>query len=108
MRPVWLIEEGVFTGRCIDKDDFAQALSPATFDADCQVVIAAPREIGREWRVVVAGDEVVAASQYADEGTLREVRWRPDPIFRLDVCESAGSCGWSYRRPGSWPRLSRW
>jgi hypothetical protein len=38
---------------------------------------------------------------------LAEVRWRPDPIFLLDVCESAGrlwlvelnglSCSWLYR-----------
>src|SRR4051812_48587437 len=55
----------VFTGRCVYRDDFASALSPATFDPDAQVVVAAPREIGREWRLVVAGDRVVAGSQYA-------------------------------------------
>ncbi len=41
------------------------------------------------------------------ERMLREVRWRPDPIFMVDVCESAGrpwlvelngfSCSWLYR-----------
>ena len=87
----------VFTGRCVYKDDFASALSPATFDPDAQVVVAAPREIGREWRLVVAGDRVLAASQYAAGGSKRveagcpaevrafaesmlaEVRWRPGP-----------------------------
>ena len=57
---------------------------------------------------MVAGDRVVAASQYAAEGSreivagcpaeveafaqlvLAETRWRPDPIFMLDVCESSG------------------
>ena len=38
---------------------------------------------------------------------LAEVRWRPDPIFMLDICESAGrlwlvelnsfSCSWIYQ-----------
>lgn len=114
----------VFTGRCIYRDDFASALGPATFDPATLVVIAAPREIGREWRLLVAGDQVIASSQYAEEGSkcvetgcpdevrafaeamLAEVRWRPDPIFMLDVCESGRklwlvelngfSCSWLY------------
>jgi len=114
----------VFTGRCVYKDDFASALSPATFDPDAQVVLAAPREIRREWRLVVAEDRVVAGSQYAVEGSkcvepgwpaevrafalgmLAEVRWRPDPIFMVDIGESDGrlwlvelsgfSCSWLY------------
>lgn len=114
----------LFTGRCVYKADFASALSPGTFDPDAQVVVAAPREIGREWRLVVAGDRVVAASQYAAEGSkcvqagcpagvralaesmLAEVSWRPDPVFMMDICESDGklwlvelsgfSCSWLY------------
>jgi hypothetical protein len=67
---------------------------------------------------------VIAASQYAVEGgkcvdpgfpagvrafaesVLAEVRWRPDPIFMVDVAESEGrlwlvelsgfSCSWRY------------
>lgn len=72
------------------------------------MVVAATKEIGREWRLVVAGDGVIASSQYADQGSksalpgcpdevrafaeamLAEVRWRPDPIFMMDVCESEG------------------
>jgi hypothetical protein len=115
----------VFTGRCIYKDDFTSALSPATFDPATQVVVAAPQEIGREWRVVVAGNLIVAASQYAVESSkcvlsgcpdevrafaeamLADVHWRPDPIFMMDVCESEGrlwlvelngfSCSWLYQ-----------
>jgi hypothetical protein len=114
----------VFTGRCIFRDDFASGLSPATFDPATQVVVAAPREIGREWRLVVADDRVVAASRYAVGGSksveagcpaevrafaesmLAEVRWRPDPLFMMDICESDGrlwlvelngfSCSWLY------------
>jgi hypothetical protein len=115
----------VFTGRCVHKDDFVSALSPATFDPTTQVVVAAPREIGREWRLVVADNRVVAGSRYALEGSkcvepgcpgevlafaeamLTEVRWRPDPIFMMDIAESEGSlwlvelngfsCSWLYR-----------
>jgi hypothetical protein len=98
----------VFTGRCIFKDAFAPALGPTRYDPATLVVVAAPREVGREWRLVVAGDRVVAGSQYAAEGSkcvepacpeeirafaesmLAAVRWRPDPIFMVDVCESGG------------------
>jgi hypothetical protein len=115
----------LFTGRCVNRADFAIALAPARYDPATLVVVAAPREIGREWRLVAAEGRVVAASQYAELGSksletgcpgevtsfaeamLAEVRWQPDPIFMLDVCESGGrlrlvevngfSCSWLYR-----------
>jgi len=98
----------LFTGRCIARDDFSTALAPTRYDPATLVVIAAPKEIEREWRLVVAGKRVVAASQYAEQGgksiatgcpaevlafsdaMLADVSWRPDPIFMMDVCESAG------------------
>jgi hypothetical protein len=114
----------VFTGRCLFQDDFASALGPTRYDPATLVVVAAPKEIGREWRLVVAGHRVVAGSQYAVEGSkgvapgcpedvhafveamLAEVRWRPDPIFMVDIAELAGrlwlvelngfSCSWLY------------
>jgi hypothetical protein len=114
----------VFTGRCISGDDFDSALGPTRYDPATLVVVAAPKRIGREWRLVIAGDRVVAASQYAVEGgkcvasgcpaevrgfaeaMLAEVRWRPDPIFMVDIAESEGrlwlvelngfSCSWLY------------
>jgi hypothetical protein len=115
----------LFVGRCIDCDSFASALSPSRYDPATQVVIAAPKEIGREWRLVIIGDRIVAGSQYAVGGAksvaqgcpvevrdfvaemLRAVSWRPDPIFMIDVCESDGklwlvelngfSCSWLYQ-----------
>jgi hypothetical protein len=96
----------VFSGRCVFKDDFTAALAPTRYDPTTPVVLAAPREISREWRLVVSGDRVIAASQYAVEGSkavepgcppevttfgeemLSEVPWRPDPIFMMDVCEA--------------------
>jgi hypothetical protein len=70
------------------------------------VAVAPPKEIGREWRLVIAADEIVAASQYRDFGAisvmpdcptqvseyasdvLQKVTWRPDSLFVMDVCES--------------------
>jgi hypothetical protein len=114
----------VFTGRRLARDDFAAALGPTRYDPATLVVVAAPRAIGREWRVIVAGDRVIAASQYAVEGgkrvesgcpaevrafaeaMLAEVCWRPDPLFMMDIAESEGrlwlvelngfSCSWLY------------
>jgi ATP-grasp domain-containing protein len=113
-----------FTGRCIFKDDFALALSSTRFDPATMVVVAAPREIDREWRLVISGDNVITGSQYGVLGSrciepgypvqiqrfaeemLAEVRWRPDPIFMLDICEAEEqfwlveingfSCSWLY------------
>lgn len=98
----------LFVGRCIDKESFAIGLAPARYDPATLVVIAAPQPIEREWRLVVINDQVVSGSQYAigsrraiatgcpsevrefAESILAEIRWRPDPAFMLDVCESAG------------------
>ena len=114
----------LFVGRCITRESFVNALAPTRYDPTTLVVVAAPRPITREWRLVVVGDRVIAASQYAEGGTrairpgspdevrefattmLAEVRWRPDPIFMLDVCEAEGrlwlvelnsfGCSWLY------------
>src|SRR5262245_7272655 len=48
----------LFVGRLISEDDFETALAPTRYDPETRVVIAEPRELGREWRLVVAGDEV--------------------------------------------------
>jgi hypothetical protein len=115
----------LFVGRRISSDDFARALAPTRYDPETLVVIASPRPMGREWRLVVVVDRIVAGSQYAILGErcidvscpanvgsfaaamLAEVRWRPDPVFMLDVCESGGrlwlveissfSSSWLYR-----------
>jgi hypothetical protein len=98
----------LFTGRCVYQDDFAAALAPARYDPFTLVVVAAPRDIAKEWRLVVAEGRVVGASQYAvaggkclapgcpqavrdyAEAMLAEVGGRPDPAFLLDVCEADG------------------
>ncbi len=98
----------LFVGRCVSRESFASALSPARYDPATLVVIARRRPINREWRLALAGDRMIGASQYAVDGTrslasgapeevirfaadmLAAVRWRPDPVFMVDVCESAG------------------
>jgi hypothetical protein len=114
----------LFVGRVIAEEDFETALAPTRYDSETTVVIAEPREIDREWRLIVAGDEVIAASQYAESGVksvspqcpeevlafarriLAEVCWRPDDLFMLDVAEAdeklylveinSFSCSWLY------------
>jgi hypothetical protein len=96
----------LFTGTVAYKDDFADAIAPSRYDPATLVLVSTPKTIGKEWRVVIAGDEAVAASQYRDYGAivvaagcppevsqfvsdvLQQVRWRPDSLFMLDVCES--------------------
>jgi hypothetical protein len=114
----------LFVGRLVAEEDFETALAPTRYDPETRVLVAEPRPVGREWRVVVEGDEVIAASRYADGGVrdaapgcpeeilgftraaLTAVRWRPDDLFMLDVCESDDaprvvelngfSCSWLY------------
>jgi hypothetical protein len=115
----------LFVGRLINRDDFNSALAPTCYDPLTLVVVAPPKPVAREWRLIVIRDRVIAGSQYAESGAraiapdcpnevrsfteamLREVRWCPDPIFMLDVCESEGhlwlvelnsfSCSWLYQ-----------
>jgi hypothetical protein len=96
----------LFTGRVVSRDDFSTALAPARYDPATLVVIAEPRPITREWRLVVAEGSVIAASQYLAHGAidvapgcpdavrtfagdvLAAVKWRPDEMFMMDLCES--------------------
>lgn len=98
----------LFVGRCVGRDSFESALAPSRYDPTSLVVIASSKPIGREWRLVVVGDSVISGSQYAERGKraivaecpaevvsfaesmLAEVRWRPDPVFMLDIGESQG------------------
>lgn len=104
-RPVGV--QKTFTGRCMEPDDFSRALESSRYTRE-PVLIASPREVEREWRVVVARGRFVAASQYMQEGRyaespgcprevrdyvgriLAEVPYRPDPIYTMDICVSEG------------------
>jgi hypothetical protein len=114
----------LFVGRLIAEEDFETALAPTRYDSETRVVVAEPQVIRREWRLVVEGTDVIAATQYANRGVksiergcpeevtdfaraiLEHVRWRPDELFMLDVCQSkeglklvelnSFSCSWLY------------
>jgi hypothetical protein len=114
----------LFTGRCISRGQWETALAPTRYDPVTTILVAAPQEVGREWRLVVAGSEVIAGCQYATSGmrdmapgcppevsvfarsVLAAVNWRPDELFMLDVGETDGglhvvelnsfSCSWLY------------
>lgn len=97
-----------FTGRVVAVEEFKTALAPAQYDPETRIVIAEPKAISREWRLIIAEDAVIAASQYLVNGKieiepgcpdavstfaedmLASVSWRPDEIFMADLCESAG------------------
>jgi hypothetical protein len=95
-----------FPGTLADRTSFLRALSGAAFDPATAVLVARPKKIIAEWRLLVANGEVIAGSQYRSERgaevapgspaevtayattVLREVDWRPDPLFAMDVCDS--------------------
>ncbi|PQO39260.1 hypothetical protein C5Y96_05225 [Blastopirellula marina] len=96
----------LFAGRVAYKDDFRDAIAASRYDPTTRIVVSSAKEIGREWRLVIVDDEVVASTQYRDNGTmaisrgcpesvlrfademLHEVPWRPDKAFMMDICES--------------------
>jgi hypothetical protein len=98
----------LFTGRVVTRDDFATALARARYDPTTLVVVAEPRPIALEWRLIIARGMVIAGSQYLRhgvidvvpdcpaivrafaDGMLNHVSWRPDEVFMMDICESDG------------------
>lgn len=94
-----------FTGRCEDREGFVLTLQSACY-ANEPVLVASPRELFEEWRVVIGRGRFVAASQYKSEGThrelpgcpqevriyverlLSEIPYRPDPIYMMDIGRS--------------------
>lgn len=103
LRPTGM--EKLFTGCCVSREDFASILHSVRY-SNRSVLVATPRQILREWRLIVCETAVITASQYRADGDLcpaagcpsecvqfveellTQVTWRPDPIFMLDVCET--------------------
>lgn len=70
------------------------------------VLISAPKNIHREWRLICTEDKVLTGSRYKTWGRpdynsevpqeaidkaleiLKESKWVPDPIFVMDICDS--------------------
>lgn len=95
---------GDFKKWCID----AQKGDYAGINQDTPIIIAQPYGIEAEWRLFVADNKVVGASQYQKKGKLFKApgapqdildfakkvieRWNPAPVYTLDLCHSAGNC----------------
>jgi hypothetical protein len=80
-------------------------LSGAAFDPTTLILVARPKKLFREWRLIVASSEIIAGSQNRNDRevavvagcpdevlafartTLEQVEWRPDPMFVMDVCD---------------------
>jgi hypothetical protein len=101
-----------FSGTLVTEDDFA--IDSRDFSqwrwimneasAEDLVVVAPPKKIQREWRIVVAEGKALTSSLYKVNGTLTveagappEVEklveqiadvYHPDPMFIVDICES--------------------
>jgi hypothetical protein len=104
-----------FTGHVVELVHWEEELRDLSFrlDPEVLVVVSPPIEIIREWRLVVS-NRVVAHSQYKEgkglvriqgsdlhkvretpqevldygERVLKEVKYRPDPVWTLDICET--------------------
>lgn len=97
-----------FTGKVIELANLDKELRQFALRADPEtlVVIANPQRIMREWRTVVAENKVITGSQYKlgiqmirskdvpkevmqyAQEVLDNVKYKPDPIWTLDICET--------------------
>ena len=96
----------IWTGKIVYSDDWDAGLDLIKFHdvkQDEMALICRPKRILGEWRFVVAGENIVSGSMSAPEidgnvpdciidfakQVLRDVGFRPDPIWTLDICETA-------------------
>ena len=95
-----------FTGKLVDVEELESFLASQSLDPTKLVLLAEPQEIVREWRLFLAQSQILTGSQYAASGercvaagfpvevgqfasqVLEAVKWRPDPLFVMDVCEA--------------------
>lgn len=96
-----------FSGKLVAANALASFLAPKETDPTTMVLVAEPQTITHEWRLFVAHGKVITGSQYRLHGetaveaglpspviefanqVLAEVKWRPDPLFVMDVCETS-------------------
>jgi hypothetical protein len=110
-----------FTGTIISQAEWEQAIKFYGFriDPEVLIVVAPPAEVLKEWRLVVVNNKVVAASQYKEDGkvvrigevpeivitygqnVLDQVKFKPDPAWVMDVCETKDSISLKVLEVGS-------
>jgi len=95
-----------FPGTLTDRTSFMSRFHGSEFDPTQLVLVARAKKSSYEWRLIVCNSRVIAGSQYRSPAgrdelphcpdevisfaadVLQNVRWRPAPIFVLDVCDS--------------------
>lgn len=100
----------IFTGKAVYRPDLERDVKLFGFyDVEPHelVVVSPPKNITKEFRMVIVDDEIVAVSQYRPEHivpstsmyeTVRDMgrlalsttKWRPDRAWVMDVCHTAG------------------
>jgi len=98
----------IFTGTKINEEDISQGnVSRFSFDTDL-ILVTSPKNIFREWRLVVSEEQIVAGCQYINSSgeidfdtnipksvtnyIQHEIKgsWSPDLIYVMDVVECEG------------------
>lgn len=100
-----------FTGQIIEKERFDKEIGLLGFDqidSNLLCVISEPVNIVNEYRFFICNDEIVAQSSYRINTELdyyskvpthiywyvkyilHKIKWRPEPMFVIDIGETAG------------------
>ena len=99
----------LFTGQTASAETFeadVEYMGFYEFPHDSMVVVSTPKSIRREWRFVATDREIVAGCLYCKNGdfdpkaevdhnaqklanTIASHPWSPDPVWIIDVCETA-------------------
>lgn len=90
-----------FTGRLVHADDFDKFLDEVSYSCmvglEDVVVVAVPKNVEAEFRLVVVDGKVIAGCQYSGETTGEGVAawglaseiatiYKPDKVFTIDIC----------------------
>ncbi len=94
-----------FSGLTVSRNTFErdyEFMGFYDFPTESLIVVSSPKQVVAEWRFVIAGDTIVAGSQYSEQGkpavqptvdpkarefaqTVLNKDYRPDPIWILDI-----------------------
>lgn len=104
----------VFTGKVIYKEEFEKSMKymghsiAVDMDPHLMVVVAAPKNVVKEWRFIISNKKVITSSLYNVNGLhdekagcdndkanelaqeISQHSWQPDDIYALDLCETKG------------------
>lgn len=96
-------------GCVVDAEQIAESTKRYAFNPHSLVLVASPQSVQTEWRFFIANHRIATSCQYMTDGQLNQsprtpdeviafvthvlqtVRWRPDPLFVLDVATVGGN-----------------